>query len=151
MAMHTSILAWRIPWTEEPGGLQPTELPRVRHDWVTKQKQPSHSSSPPQGIWNYLKLSCLIIPFQSLLITPYIYSSFEFTKFFDIFPLNLSLRRLYEVSKAVTFSSLFCREGNWLWVKQHFAESHCGKNSCKLRFAQAQPSLHCVFGLTSKE
>ena len=26
MATHSSILAWRIPWTEEPGGLQPTEL-----------------------------------------------------------------------------------------------------------------------------
>ena len=27
-----SILAWRIPWTEEPGGLQPMESKRVRHD-----------------------------------------------------------------------------------------------------------------------
>ena len=32
MATHSSILAWRIPWTEEPGGLQSTELQRVRHD-----------------------------------------------------------------------------------------------------------------------
>ena len=32
MATHSSILAWRIPWTEEPGGLQPTESPIVRHD-----------------------------------------------------------------------------------------------------------------------
>ena len=30
---HSSILAWRIPWTEEPGGLQSIGLPRVRHDW----------------------------------------------------------------------------------------------------------------------
>ena len=35
MATHSSILAWRIPWTEEPGGLQSTGSPRVRHDWVT--------------------------------------------------------------------------------------------------------------------
>ena len=35
MAMHSSILAWKIPWTEEPGGLQSMELQRVRHDWVT--------------------------------------------------------------------------------------------------------------------
>ena len=33
MATHSSILAWRIPWTEEPGGLQSTGLQRVRHDW----------------------------------------------------------------------------------------------------------------------
>ena len=32
MATHSSILAWRIPWTEEPGGLQPMESKRVGHD-----------------------------------------------------------------------------------------------------------------------
>ena len=35
MATHSSILAWRIPWTEEPGGLQSTGLQRVGHDWAT--------------------------------------------------------------------------------------------------------------------
>ena len=35
MTTHSSILAWRIPWTEEPGGLQSMELQRVRHNWVT--------------------------------------------------------------------------------------------------------------------
>ena len=33
MATHSSILAWRIPWTEEPGGLQSVGLQRVGHDW----------------------------------------------------------------------------------------------------------------------
>ena len=33
MATHSSILVWRIPWTEEPGGLQSIWLQRVRHDW----------------------------------------------------------------------------------------------------------------------
>ena len=32
MATHSSILAWRIPWTEEPGGLQSIASQRVRHD-----------------------------------------------------------------------------------------------------------------------
>ena len=32
MAAHSKILTWEIPWTEEPGGLQSTELQRVRHD-----------------------------------------------------------------------------------------------------------------------
>jgi len=32
MAIHASILAWRIPWTEEPGGLQSMWSQRVRHD-----------------------------------------------------------------------------------------------------------------------
>ena len=35
MAIHSSILAWEIPETEEPGGLQFMESPKVRHDWVT--------------------------------------------------------------------------------------------------------------------
>ena len=35
MATHSSILAWRIPWTEEPGRLQSMGLQRVRHNWVT--------------------------------------------------------------------------------------------------------------------
>ena len=35
MATHSSVLAWRIPWTEEPGGLQSIGSQRVRHDLVT--------------------------------------------------------------------------------------------------------------------
>ena len=35
MATHSSILAWKIPWTKEPSGLQSIGLQRVRHDWVT--------------------------------------------------------------------------------------------------------------------
>jgi len=35
MVTPSSILAWRIPWTEEPGGLQPMGSQRVGHDWVT--------------------------------------------------------------------------------------------------------------------
>ena len=31
-AMHSSILAWKVPWTEEPGGLQSVGLQRVGHD-----------------------------------------------------------------------------------------------------------------------
>ena len=39
IATHSSILAWRIPWTEEPGGLQSMKSQRVGHDWV-----PQHST-----------------------------------------------------------------------------------------------------------
>ena len=35
MATHSSILAWRIPWTEELDGLQSMVSQRVGHDWVT--------------------------------------------------------------------------------------------------------------------
>ena len=57
MAPHPSILAWRIPWTEEPGGLQSIGLQRVRRDLSAKQyhtvvcfdkarKSPGTSRSP---------------------------------------------------------------------------------------------------------
>ena len=35
IATHSSILAWRIRWTEEPGGLQSVGSERVGHDWAT--------------------------------------------------------------------------------------------------------------------
>jgi len=35
MAVHSRILAWKIPWTEEPGGLQSMGSLRVGHDWAT--------------------------------------------------------------------------------------------------------------------
>ena len=37
MATHPSILAWEIPWTEEPGGLQSMGSQRVRHDLATER------------------------------------------------------------------------------------------------------------------
>ena len=39
MATHSSILAWEISWTEEPGGLQSMGSQRVGHDLMTKQQQ----------------------------------------------------------------------------------------------------------------
>ena len=39
METHSSYLAWEIPWTEIPGGLQSMGLQRVKHDSVTKQQQ----------------------------------------------------------------------------------------------------------------
>ena len=39
MATHSSILAWEIPWTEEPGGLKSMGSQKSRHNLVTKQQQ----------------------------------------------------------------------------------------------------------------
>ena len=44
LATHSSIiLAWRIPWTEEPGGLQSMRLQRAGHDWGTNTSVPLHT------------------------------------------------------------------------------------------------------------
>ena len=47
MATHSCILAWRIPWTEEFGGLQSMRSQRVRHDWATK-----HTYIYRFSLWN---------------------------------------------------------------------------------------------------
>ena len=45
MAAHSSILAWKIPWTEELGRLQPMGLQRVRYTWVKE-----HAQVYPKGV-----------------------------------------------------------------------------------------------------
>ena len=47
MATHSSILAWRIPWTKEPGRLQSKGSQRIRHDW-------SHLALMHCWAWNYI-------------------------------------------------------------------------------------------------
>ena len=58
MTTHSSILAWRIPWTEEPGRLQSTGSLRVGHDWVTSLSL----SCIGEGNDNSLQCSCLENP-----------------------------------------------------------------------------------------
>ena len=61
MATHSRILAGRIPWTEEPGGLQSMGLQRVGHDSVTKQQNYNISNSEEMQmllISNYFFFNC---------------------------------------------------------------------------------------------
>ena len=64
MAIHSSILAWRIPWTEEPGGLQSMGLQRVRYDEVINTHTMSLSlmSSRFIHIAAYVRIS---LPFKA--------------------------------------------------------------------------------------
>ena len=59
MATHSSTLAWKIPWAEEPGRLQSMGLLRVRHDWVTSL---SLFTFMHWGNGNPLHCSCLENP-----------------------------------------------------------------------------------------
>ena len=60
MATHSSTLAWEIPWTEEPGGLQSMGSWRVRHDWATSLSL--SLSCIGEGNGNPLQCSCLESP-----------------------------------------------------------------------------------------
>ena len=61
MATHSSTLAWKIPWTEEPGRLQPMGSQRVRHDCATSLllscnkyflKSPAEQGVGPAARWS---------------------------------------------------------------------------------------------------
>ena len=56
MATHSSTIAWKIPWTEKPGGLQSMGSRRVQHNWVTSL------SRIGEGNGNPLQCSCLENP-----------------------------------------------------------------------------------------
>ena len=56
MATHPSILVWRVPWREEPGGLQSIELQRVGHYLATKPPPVPWMSLGKAGV---LRLICL--------------------------------------------------------------------------------------------
>ena len=58
MAPHSSTLAWKIPWAEEPGRLQSMGLLGVRHDWATSLS----FSCTGEGNGNPLQYSCLENP-----------------------------------------------------------------------------------------
>ena len=58
MATHSSTLAWKIPWTEEPGRLQSMGSQRVRHDWATSLSLSRCSNGFSSGhIWMW-ELDC---------------------------------------------------------------------------------------------
>ena len=60
MATHSSTLAWKIPWMEEPGTLQSMESLRVGHDWATSLS--FSLSCTGEGNGNPLQCSCLENP-----------------------------------------------------------------------------------------
>ena len=56
MATRSSTLAWEIPWTEEPGGLQSTGSQRVGHDWAISLFYPSYKFWCKLGLGKFLQL-----------------------------------------------------------------------------------------------
>ena len=51
MATHSSILTWKIPWTEEPGGLQSMQSQRLRHDWGAEHED-EHGTKTLKTLWH---------------------------------------------------------------------------------------------------
>ena len=73
MATHSAVLAWRTPWTEEPGRLQSIWSQRVRHDLATnktiflcvRQTRPMKTKEPDENLNNRLGLLLTLCLFRS--------------------------------------------------------------------------------------
>ena len=92
MATHSSVLAWRIPWTEEPGGPQSRGLQRVGHDWMTKHKPTDlHGLKVKRQIGKAKNQSFISISlvFSSPTCTPSLDSSIPVELFFTLPSLTL--------------------------------------------------------------
>ena len=59
MVTHSSVLVWRIPWTEEPGGLQPMGSHRVGHDWSHFARMHAHMFSSSCVLFDHLNVSIM--------------------------------------------------------------------------------------------
>ena len=95
MAIHSSILAWRIPWSEEPGGLQSSSVQLLSHVWlfVTPWTEAHQASQPIANSQSSLKLMSIeslmpsshLILCRPLLLLPSIFpasGSFQMSQFF---------------------------------------------------------------------
>ena len=73
MRTHSSILAWRIPRTEKPGGLQSAGLHRVRHDWSNL----AHNTRKYVYVYAYI-CKCMCVPYTyTYFICAYIFKNFN--------------------------------------------------------------------------
>ena len=94
MATHSSTLSWKIPWTEEPGGLQSMRSQRVGHDWMAS-------------------LSFLFIPYLIFFFSPFLHIQKYLLTIYYMEIISLSFLLL-----SITFS-LFIQnavQGGWYWT-----------------------------------
>ena len=123
MMTHSRVLAWKIPWIEEPGGLQSIELQRVGQDWsdLAAAVAPSLQAEmgggswwwkivgtwDPQGTWekfDHGKVKCQVFCFAALNITRFSFS------------MSLCKRVTWHtiILNSNTLS-LFCKKSLYLW------------------------------------
>ena len=107
LATHSSILAWEISWTEEPGGLQSMGSQRVEHGLATKRQQ----LSPARGaLREFLSLSrlwgntfyqiCIMLPHMRTTLFIYVSDTTEL-----IFKLSLSFQLILDLLPNFCFST----------------------------------------------
>ena len=131
MAPHSSTLAWKIPWTEEPGGLQSMGSLRVRHNWATSL---SHIG---RGNGNPLQCSCLENPRDGRAWWAAVYGVAQRHYWSDLAAAAASRGHLRLQIRGLTITIFHCSEmvqylhfqAGWLrrtiTVVEHFLFSKC--------------------------
>ena len=127
MATHSSILAWKIPWTEEPGRLQSMRPQRVRHDWVT-------NTCPFPSSYYLVSKYILTIPptlgsncLSKGLAKVFFFSFFLLTEIFEnllkwLWALKTPRKTFLFIWSAINFGSWHCQSA-WAVVNNcHLAE-----------------------------
>ena len=96
MATHSNIIAWRIPWTEEPGGLLSMGSQRIGHDWATNTYFLSFYTSDLLSMVIFLQSEEYLLEFPLCIINSVsVYSKFSI--FFLHIQRTLSLCRVFWV------------------------------------------------------
>ena len=113
---HSSVFAWRIPWTDEPGGLQFVESQRVRHNWATKQQMCININI----LKSRMRLGMELNQRRELLHS-----------FFCLFLFLFFAMILFNKYRDDTFKTTTCvKHSISYWVREraeHFSLSRCGK------------------------
>ena len=94
MTTHSSTLAWRIPWREEPGRLQSMGSQRVGHNWATSLFCKTHKTQTARP-WNNRSLS--LSSFMSL------------NRILETLSIHLSYRLLYLTSRSIPTFYYYCK------------------------------------------
>ena len=137
-ATHSSILAWRIPWTEEPGGLQSMGLQRVRQDWETKHKQDGTEKAPSRATRQSHMEDGLALTRKGILDYKFVYilSQFQVKElgFHSAIPVSYWWRDILWTHKPPGHPALSVWLHSWL--------ADCGKSSPKSRRQDPKKSEH---------
>ena len=156
MATHSSILAWEIPWTEEPGRIQSIGSQRVGHDWSdlaqTAACQASLSFTISQSLLKLMStesvmLSSHLILFGPLLLLPSIFPSIRVFQMNQLFTssgqsigVSLSISALPVNNQGWFFSGL---TGLISLLSKGLSRVFSSTTIWKHQFFSAQPSLWC--------
>ena len=100
MAPHSSTIAWKIPWTEEPGRLQSMGSQRVGHDWATPLSYNKYMQTKYHGVSKYTIWTAYVVLSRISCIITIFWINIQILKFFLHEKSNWSccIKKLYYLS-----------------------------------------------------